>query len=218
MKRVSLVLLLGVVLFLSGCAGEIVSDLYVEDVFEVAEFNEELFTPATVAIESMGTEFMEDVAELLKMAFRDATNFREQNRDYSTYVLADVKLPIVNVTYTDELPDEDLFSLVVFTEHEEGVLFGLGVNRELFDEIADYVYEEFWQALSFSGLTLTIRLNNDSKETVDLTLQNVYVNQVPVLYSDEYQLARRDSLELRLSDIMRDYAYNEGYVFVGAVR
>jgi len=96
-------------------------------------------------------------------------------------------------------------------------LFGLAVNQERFASAADYVQEEFWTTLSFSDFNVQVRVINDTRETVRLALQNVYVNQKPVLYSEDYQLARRDALDIRFADVMRDYAYEEGYVFVGAI-
>lgn len=78
--------------------------------------------------------------------------------------------------------------------------------------------ENFWQQLSFSDFTLQLRLINDTRETVTASVYSLYANQQPVLFLEDYSLARRDMLELRLSDVMRDYAYEEGFVLIGSLK
>lgn len=218
MKRTSIIIMLGLAFLLSGCTGEIIADLYVQDIIDVVEGEQGIFANASIAVESPGSDSTEQVLELLKSCFRDVTNIREQTRDYTTYLLVDVKLPVVDIT-RERLPYDDLLTLLVSYDSEEGgSLFGFGVNRDVFINLAKVVKEEFWQTISFSDFDLKIRLINDTKNNVGLLLQNVYMNQKPIIYSRDYSLSRRDTIELRISDIMRDYAYEAGYVFFGGIK
>ena len=104
--------------------------------------------------------------------------------------------------------------IVVALMRRRAILFDCGQPRAI-ASAADYVQGN-------SGPSVLQRLHagtgdQRTRETVRLALQNVYVNQKPVLYSEDYQLARRDALDIRFADVMRDYAYEEGYVFVGAI-
>jgi len=97
MKKWVLLLLLGTALLFSGCTGELVGELYVQDIIDAVELREPVFSIGTVAIESPGAEQMESVIEFFNLFFREPTSFREQTRDMSTYMLADVRLPVVDV-------------------------------------------------------------------------------------------------------------------------
>ncbi len=218
MRKWPVVLLLGLALLLAGCSGEVSTDLYIQDILDALELDEEVLTIGTISIEAGGSEFMEGMVNFFNMYFREPTNFREQSRDYSTYTMADVKIPVLDITDGELDLSDDIIALVVAFDEEEGqILFGLAVNQERFASAADYVQEEYWTTLSFSDFNVQVRVINDTRETVRLALQNVYVNQKPVLYSEDYQLARRDALDIRFADVMRDYAYEEGYVFVRAI-
>ncbi|KLU39416.1 MAG: DUF7424 family protein [Limnochordia bacterium] len=219
MRTWHLALLLGVALLLTGCAGDVIGDLYVQDIIDAMELEDDVFTIGTVSIQSVDPEYMDQVIEFFNLFFREPSNFRDQSRDYTSYTMADVKIPVVDITYFDPVFPEDIIAFVVaFDEEDESVWFGVAVNKDRFAEAAAYVQENFWQQLSFSDFTLQLRLINDTRETVTASVYSLYVNQQPVLFLEDYSLARRDMLELRLSDVMRDYAYEEGFVLIGSLK
>lgn len=183
------------------------------DVVETEE--REILTTAVVSVPTLGDEYNDAIAALLQEIFREADNFREQTVDFSTVLLADVRIPVVHIDSLSE--DEDLMSLVVIPLEESGLWFGLTLNEAMFQSIFDFAEEELWQSLSIEDFTVTIYLINDLRETVVVELDSVYVNREPILYPEEFELKRRDSLEIVLADISRDYAFKHGFLLFGSM-
>lgn len=213
-RMIEVVLILCVVLFLAGCDGDVTADLYVQDILEAAE-GEVLYTKATLVFESPGESGADLAEQIVRTFFRNAGNFRTQQRDMFDYTAADFELPVVRLA--DYVPGEDILTLVV-EPFDGGIAFGLAFNQQRFKELSDIVQEEFWQALSAKDFMLMLDLSNDLRENVVVAVEGVYVNQKPILYTAEFTLARREGLDIRLSDVMHDYLYEHLVVEIGELR
>jgi hypothetical protein len=215
--KISGIVLLLLALLLTGCGGEIVADLYIQDIYEIAEGVEEpMFTTATIALESLGEEYNAELIELIELNFRQTANFRTQSRDFSTYLLADVKIPVLDLEDSDDLwIANGLLGIVVLTMEDGSLAFGIGLNGDKFLELSSSFGEDSWQGLSIKDFTIGVKLINDLRDPVLVSLQSVYANQVPLAYDEMYELQRRDILDIQLADVLRDYAFEEGIVFFG---
>lgn len=218
-KKLSAVALLVLALFLTGCGGSVVTDLYVQDIIEVVEGAEEsLFTLSTISVESPGEEYNGQLIELLELNFRDAKNSRTLTEDYTTYVAVDVKVPILILEEYEQLWENDEAIGIIVVDMDDGsAAFGLGLNSDKLDELFAAFVEQVWDSASIEDFTFTVRLLNDTRDPVFVALQGVYVNQVPIAYEEVFELARRDVLEIRLGDVARDVAYQDGIVVLGVV-
>lgn len=218
-KKLAGVLLLLALLVLTGCAGEFVSDLYVQDVIDVASGAEEyLLTTGSVIIESPGEEYNAKLKSMLEETFRDVKNFRTGSDDYSSKVIADLKIPVIPLDLIDYEPWNEEPLAVVITPLEEGLTaFGLLLNGEQIDGLFARFMEEAFYTASVQDLSFFIRLNNDLRSIIPVYLQGVYANGVPVHYEEVVEMERRDVIEIKLGDVSRDYAYEAGYVFIGVL-
>lgn len=218
-RRLAVSALLLLAVLLTGCGGRVVTEFYVRDIFDVVEGVEEsLFTPSTVVVESPGDEYNEQLIELLEQSFRDPSNARTVTEDYTTYVAVDVKVPILLLDdYYDLWENEDPIGLIVFEMGEGGIGFGLGLNSDKLDVMFAAFQEELWETASIEDFTFTILLNNDTRDQVLASFQGVYVNGLPIAYEESFEMARRDTLEIRLGDVARDAAYLDGLVVLGFV-
>ena len=218
-RRLAVSALLLLAVLLTGCGGRVVTEFYVRDIFDVVEGVEEsLFTPSTVVVESPGDEYNEQLIELLEQSFRDPSNARTVTEDYTTYVAVDVKVPILLLDdYYDLGENEDPLGLIVFEMDEGGIGFGLGLNSDKLDVMFAAFQEELWETASIEDFTFTILLNNDTRDQVLASFQGVYVNGLPIAYEESFEMARRDTLEIRLGDVARDAAYLDGLVVLGFV-
>jgi hypothetical protein len=218
-KKLSAVALLVLALFLTGCGGSVVTDLYVQDIIEVVEGAEEsLFALSTISVESPGEEYNGQLIELLELNFRDAKNSRTLTEDYTTYVAVDVKVPILILEEYEQLWENDEAIGIIVVDMDDGsAAFGLGLNSDKLDELFAAFVEQVWDSASIEDFTFTVRLLNDTRDPVFVALQGVYVNQVPIAYEEVFELARRDVLEIRLGDVARDVAYQDGIVVLGVV-
>ncbi|NLJ81358.1 MAG: hypothetical protein GX335_10075 [Firmicutes bacterium] len=217
-KNICGVFLLVLLLLFSGCGGEIAADLYIQDIYEAAETVEnELWTTATIALETYSDEHREEFSELISSIFSKAGHFRIQSRGFSDYFVADVRIPLLAYENREELRIKDgLLGAVALGPDEDGdYFFGLALNSAKFEDISQQISSEYWTDLSFEKFSLQLNVINDTRESVDLTVQGVYANQKPVLYDGVFKLERRDSLEIKLSDLMRDWVYENGTVLFG---
>jgi len=218
-RKLSIAALLVIALFLTGCGGTFVTDLYVQDIIEVVEGTEEtLFTVATIAVESPGDQYNPQVIELIELNFRDATNSRTTTKDYTTHILVDVKIPIVVLEdYYQLWENDDPIGIVVMDMGEGSSAFGLGLNSDVLDELFAAFSEQLWEAISIQNFAFTVRLLNDTRNVISVALQGVYVNQVPVSYEESFAMNRRDVLEIKLGDVMRDVTYLDGIAIIGVL-
>lgn len=218
-KKLSIALLLVAALLLTGCGGTVVTDLYVQDILEVVEGAEEpLFTLATISVESPGDEYNQQVIGLIEGTFRDAANSRTMTQDYTTYVLSDVRVPIVDLDDFYQLwEDGDPIGIVVVDMEDGTSGFGLSLNSDVLDPLFAEFSEQLWEPISIANFTFTVRLLNDTRGVVAATVQGVYANQIPVSYEERFDLERRDVLEMKLGDVVRDAAYREGIAVLGVL-
>jgi len=218
-KKLSVAVLLVLALFLTGCGGRVVTDLYVQDIMETVEGLEQpLYTLSTITVESPGEEYNQQLIELLMQNFRDARNSRTTTEDYTSYVSVDVKVPILILEDYELLWENDEAIGIIVVDTEDGTAgFGLGLNSDKLDQLFAAFAEQIWDTASIEDFTFTIRLLNDAPGITFASLQGVYVNQDPVPYEEVFEMARRDVLEIRLGDVARDTAYQYGVVVVGVV-
>ena len=218
-KRLSAVGLLLLALFLTGCGGSVSTDLYVQDIIEVVEGLEEpLFTSSTISVESPGDEYNAELIELLERNFRDVRNARTESKDYSTYVLVDVKVPILILEDYEQLWENDEAIGIIVVDMEDGsAAFGVALNSDKLDSLFNAFMDQLWDSASIEDFTFSVKLYNDTRDPVFASLQGVYANGVPIAYEEVYEMARRDVMEIRLGDVARDVAYQDGLVIIGVV-
>lgn len=217
MKRrgIHWVLLGGVLLFIVACSGSIVAELYFTDIFEIVDDNALVhFTRATIEIETVSEKPDEALNNKIREWFRDAKNFRVISRDFSSYLQADIKIPIIN--YSNRWFDSsgDLITLLVDTDSEGTILLGFSFAKAVFEKINAYLFDTYFTTLKIGDWQFTIEVKNDTKEEKIIDVLGVYANQEPVLYGKPFSLEPRDSLQIRFGDVLRDYGYqNEQAVF-----
>lgn len=218
-KRLSAIALLAFVLFLTGCGGKAITDLYVQDLMEVVEgAAEPLFTSSTIIVESLGDEYHGQLIDLLERNFRDAKNSRTLTESYTTYVAVDVKVPVLILEEYEQLWEHDeAIGIIVMDMGDGSAAFGLGLNSEKLDNLFAAFAEEIWDSASIEDFAFTVRLLNDTRDPVFVALQGVYVNQMPIAYEQVFEMGRRDVLDIRLGDVARDAAYQDGIVVLGVV-
>ena len=216
-KKLTGVALLLLMLLLTGCGGEIVTDLYVQDILDVVTGEEEsLLTTATITLESPGEESNEQLMSLIDQNFRDAGNFRPTSGDFSNYITVDVKVPVVLLdNHEDLLVKEDSMGIVVMDLEDGAYGFGLVLNSYKLDEMFSALGEELWFSVGIEDFSFTVKLINDLREAISVMLHGVYANNIPLAYEEIFEMERRDIIDIRLSDVLRDYAYEEWMVLLG---
>ncbi len=77
------------------------------------------------------------------------------------------------------------------------------------------INDEFWTSISIEDWDISLNLINDTKSSALITIGNVYVDNKPVPYFQEFTLDRRDKMQVDFGPILRDYIYIEELVAIG---
>jgi len=195
------------VLLLAACNFDLTTDLYAQDIADVQESGETIYTNATLALEYGGdADRKQKIVDLLQQQLRQVGNIRDEERGYSTYLVVDHKLPLVyanDVTAAYTLPEvrENMFTFVV----TPGAL-NIAFNRNRFNALDATLYDQFYQHLEFENFTMSLFLRNDAREPLEVTFYSVYANGIPIPYNQTFTLDRRDDMEIKFSDVLRDSA------------
>lgn len=218
-KKAGIIVAIAIVLILVACSGSITSELYIRDLLDLAASpNQVFYTQGTVSVESFGSDSNEDLKEMITTWFRDAQNFRETSIDFSTYLVADIKIPVAYANNEQLKTEQDLLSIVVRKNKPTELEFGIRLDKHVFAKIQEDVMENFYQNLSISDWTFSIDLKNDTRNAQSLTLQTIYANDEPLLYQKTMTVKERETVKLSFPDILRDYSYHYGDVFFGTIK
>ena len=218
MKKKAGIVAIGIVLLLVACSGSITSELYIRDLLDLAARPDQVFyTQGTVSVESFGSDSNEDLKEMITTWFRDAQNFRETTIDFSTYLVADIKIPVAYADNEQVKKEQDLLSIIVRKDKPNELDFGIRLDKNVFAKIQEHVRDMFYQDLSISDWTFSIDLKNDTRNAQSLTLQTIYANDEPLLYQKTMTVKERETVKLSFPDILRDYSYRYGDVFFGTL-
>lgn len=210
---------ISLLVLLATCDSDLTADLYVRDIVDLANGTvDRVFTSATISVESPGSDSAAEVEQYIRENFRDANNFRVESRNYTDFVLSDIKIPVVNADTTNSPTEpQDLFALLVRVTEAGSAEFGIAVNNGKFTRISRHAKDEYYQDVSVSDMRITLRVSNDTRSEAAVLLSDVYANQNPLPFEHEYLLSPRDVVELRFSDVLRDYAFRQGSVYLGEI-
>lgn len=198
-------LLLGSLLFFFGCTSSVTINIYVQDILDLVEGEEDLLmVDAVVRFESFGD--LDEIIPVVQVGFPDAKNFREESRDMGTFVAADIKVPLLMLDFHEHDFSEEMFVLEI-EYYEEEYYIWLDFERSLYDDMSAAIYDEFWHEMTISDLSLTLNISNDMRAPIYVEAMGVFMNGEPFPYPDYIMLERRDTAEIKLSDVLLAYAY-----------
>ncbi|MFA7671735.1 MAG: hypothetical protein WCY53_05690 [Sphaerochaetaceae bacterium] len=202
-------------LLIISCGGSLITTLRVGDILAVADYSDlVIYANAKIEIETFGLEDETDLKKKVTEWFRGAENFGSRSGDLTTFLTADIEIPIYNYYNNYYYKSTDPFSILLYNAQDRIYLSFL-FSESKFKEIDDYVQENFFSSLSLKDWNFSITLYNDTKEKQTVALNYVYVNDEPLLFEESYSLNPRETLDIRISDLLRDFAVTEGFSTFG---
>ncbi len=204
MKKLVLILT-SLSLLLAACDFDVTADLYMQDIMDAQELDETLYINGTLSLEFSGDEEkQQQIVEILQDELNDVKNVREEERSYSTYLVVDYKIPLITAEEVEDIYNHPNVQDNIFTFAVSANTLNVAFNKPRFDRLDTLLYDQFYQRLDFEDFTMSLRLQNDLREPVSVILYSVYANSVPVPYSETFTLERRDEVEIKFSDVLRD--------------
>ncbi len=111
----------------------------------------------------------------------------------------------VNVT----MPSDALFGIVV-TEIEDAISADMFMNLDKYGLLYERMNDKFYQSVDLATSAVIIVLNNDSRGSIEFSVNGVFVNGEPVLTQSTFQLERRHKAEIKFSNVATAYLAKHG--------
>jgi hypothetical protein len=200
MKRFALI---ATCIALGGCKTQISTDLFTSDLVAATQ-EEEVSAPLVIGMEVSSEEKCKESADTVLTAVKsqfDSAEFIGCDRiSFNTYARFRVQADVV--AFEGDAPSIDPpFSIGV---RREGQAYHVSylTNPDAARAIWDVLPEEMTQYQTYKlEPILSAVLNNDLRETVSITTDDVYADGTPVQGTATRDLPRRDQVELSMSDV-----------------
>ena len=207
MKKTILILTI-LSIFLSGCKIDFTGDLYTSDLTDLANSGESMSINLPMEI-AYGVSACEEVDQTNRMISTYFINFKftgcTLGEDFSSYATAQVSVPVVNNYDAFTNGPESLIGFVSYLSEDKNYVYvDATINYDLYLSLKDYVYNETFQELSLSTSNLIVRLNNDLNSAI-VEVPPSFVNSEPVVNLQEFQLARRELLVIKSSNVTTSF-------------
>lgn len=220
-KNILVLLFILPLILLVSCEIGFFCDLYIKDIVDIANGVYDVgYVDSVFVMETTGEN--EELEDFIRQNFRDVENLRVVEDDYyNMYLVFDSKVPIITLDNISKLDDKDLFAIVtkssISKANANEIQFGLYMNKDKYEDIKIFIEEQFFSTISMSKIHLYIFLYNDFLTNLKITLNAIYVNYEPIISPTDFILKKDEKLELILSDIIKDYIYNNDYLLFGKI-
>ncbi len=211
MIRIALIATL-VVCLTAACKMNLTTDVYSTDLWDTAVGSEGLTAPATMAFEVPGTddcdEHTAEISEIMSGVVNEF-NPRGCERDgMESFLLADTQVPILD-SFSAWDSSDALFGIVV-TEIEDAISADMFMNLDKYGLLTERMNDKFYQSVDLATSAVIIVLNNDSRGSIEFSVNGVFVNGEPVLTQSTFQLERRHKAEIKFSNVATAYLAKHG--------
>ena len=211
MIRIALIATL-VVCLTAACKMNLTTDVYSTDLWDTAVGSEGLTAPATMAFEVPGTddcdEHTAEISEIMSGVVNEF-NPRGCERDgMESFLLADTQVPILD-SFSAWDSSDALFGIVV-TEIEDAISADMFMNLDKYGLLTERMNDKFHQSVDLATSAVIIVLNNDSRGSIEFSVNGVFVNGEPVLTQSTFQLERRHKAEIKFSNVATAYLAKHG--------
>lgn len=198
-----------VALLAAGCAPEIETRLYMQDLLDALQAEAPLLVPATLRIpESSNDACLEELPVLVEQ-LTAITPLRDEGtcieHDGSDFAVFTIDLPILHRGADTET---DYLITVEIAEVEDGIGAGIALQLSLNQSVASVAEQLDREGSSPDDKTgypqITIAIDNDSRDPIGVMPNYVFVDGLPALPGMEsaVSLDRRASVEITFSDVV----------------
>ncbi len=213
-------------IFLLSCEISVNTEMYISDIIEYVKSKpqKELLLNCSVEFEvSSKDEYQKDPDKynnILANAFYEAKDASISERDMKTILSAKGKIYFARENLPDkivsadgtETSNEREKSLIYFTCDEDKQFINIYLNFEKnkYNQLNYTIKENTYQDLKLKDFHISIDIQNDMAEPCELTVYSSYVNNEPVLYSKPFTINKRETLNISLSTLFKDYSFQNG--------
>ena len=199
-------LIVAVVLVISSCKAEMAILVYVNDILDLlGSKSGTMQTKATVNIEIPSQDSAEQILTVLQKYFRNIDNAKTITKDMSTFLSFNTTFPL---SYMGSggvgRSTDDMVLLLLLDTEPSGPILEMALNKNQLANLNTYIKEQYYQSITVEEMTFSITINNDSRSDFVVRAQAAYLNDRPSPFMREVVLKKREELNIRFSDVLRD--------------
>ncbi|MCY4003804.1 MAG: TonB family protein [Rhodospirillales bacterium] len=203
------------VAILSGCSFDVAPELYVSDLKDVADGTEPaLLTPTTLTMTIPSCDrYDEFAARLVDIAIGMLPEFRPKGCDgqgFGDLLRAEAQIPIVAVPKVWQ-ETGSMFGFLA-EPHGGNVIVTMLVDQNKQRVLSDRLDDELHQSLELSKSRIKVVLNNDLRAVHTYVVKGVFVDGLPIAEPERFQLKRRRTAEITLSNVAASRLARHGAV------
>ena len=198
---------------LVGCRTDVTVEVYSSDL-RVVDKDNKLTTPGTMAIEIPSAnncdEYTPQVVAIMKGIVEKFKPQGCKRERMDSFLLAEIDLPIVPSLETWAAQDA-LFGVVVSEDpknRERAVLVTL--NNDKYEILNKRMRDKFHQKADLSKSKVTVILHNDERKPLVFQAGAVFVDGMPILARQLFNLKRRSKARLELSNVHTAFLSKKG--------
>ena len=197
------------VLILAACTVNLEFEIFSSDLIVIAQQkNEVIMVNATVKMD-YSEEEAESVKKYMNDNFRDAGNFKVVEEEYSTFLLAEYKLPIIHAENKEFESEQDLITVIVNEVDTGKYLVGIKFDKEQYKAMNVFSQEKFYSDIDLKESEIQFEFRSDNDEEIQTSWRSVYVNSEAYPIKGKFLLHKRDKLVVTLSDIFKEAMKSE---------
>ncbi len=212
--KTKIAILLGIMILITGCNARISTDVYLADLDEL-EDTRELTTDVVIGLYIPSQDECTEYRGRYQSVFRQSSGFRDMEyvRCYSEgsdhFAEYELKVPMrmVDPATTSMKGTFEVIRHDVATQRWAHIY--LRSKPSALCNLDKLIRDEFYQSVDFSETSPKITITNDLREPQTLVLNHVFVNGSPVIEATDFELERRDSIEVALSNVTTAWVFDK---------
>lgn len=214
-KKLLLTAALSLMVFL-GCKYYIEIELNLQKAISVATSKDASYTEDTdvkikfqMSSTSKCDQEKDSLSALLSKYYKAIKETKCITEDANTFLEVTATTNIRNLKY--KIPDSQKYMVgLVAEETARSIDIMLAIDKKKLDALNEEIKTKYMMDTKLENIEISLKLVNDTSEKSNLRIYSSYVKQKPYPMFGDFTLNSSDSLEIKISDVMKEYINEVG--------
>lgn len=221
-----LFIIVAALLTVQGCKPSVQSDIFIRDLYDVVATKKPIAVPVIIGMDIQNAKKCDEAKNKILPILSKYTSdlkfieCKDIKNSVTDKMFVETKMQIVIANEKGQINYSNLFAILV-SENPFGVkdafmLYALkSSNVKKLEKELDKMFS--FQKVNIDSVDLKLKINNDTRDNVELRVGGAFVNGKPIAYGSPFLLSRRQFLDITPSDARSSYLMTNGYVPLGIV-
>ena len=200
-------LFLFLLVLISACKIDMITDVYLGDIKDVALANAEgLKTSGLLQVGVPNCDDKEQLSQVTSLLQDYFLNVTEKSCEsgMESLLTIGVDIPIIHseIGWTSKTKST---TALITKKSKDGssILVNFALNKTRFRNLNQAIESQYFQKLSLNESTVTFSVNNDARQDEGLVVSDSFVDGKPVVFPKSLTLSRRNKIDLEPSNVRR---------------